>query len=91
MSRGYRCIARVEKTHGIKGEVVAVPANGLLPVLTEGLEVCVVPPLLRKNRWHNVVKVDSFGANGQLISLSDVTTTNDAHELVGKYLLAKTI
>lgn len=88
MSLGYRIIARVEKTHGIKGEVVAVPASGLLPVLTPGLSVCVVPPLLKGSRWHDVLSADTLGT-GQLISLSGVTSTNQAHELVGKYLLVR--
>lgn len=88
MAQGYKRIARVVKTHGIKGEVVAVPAGGLPPVLSQGLEVCVVPPLLRADRWHNVEDVETSEA-GQLIALSGVDDTTAAHELVGKYLLAK--
>lgn len=88
MALGFRCIARVTKTHGIKGEVVAVPAGGLPPVLSQGLEVCVVPPLLRGERWHTIEDVETSDA-GQLIALSGVSDTTAAHELVGKYLLAQ--
>lgn len=88
MAQGYKRIARVVKTHGIKGEVVAVPAGGLPPVLSQGLEVCVVPPLLRGERWHTIEDIETSDA-GQLIALSGVSDTTAAHELVGKYLLAQ--
>lgn len=88
MAQGYRVIARVVKTHGIKGEVVAVPANGLPPVLSQGLEVAIVPPALRSDRWHSVKSVETSEA-GQLVSLTGINNTSEAHELVGRYLLAK--
>lgn len=88
MALGYRRIARVAKTHGIKGEVVAVPAGDLPAVLTPGLEVCIVPPALAGSRFHEVLDVETSDA-GQLISLSDISSTSEAHEIVGKYLLAK--
>lgn len=88
MSQGYKVIARVVKTHGIKGEVVAVPANGLPAVLSQGLNVCVLPPSLRGERWHTVTNLETSEA-GQLVALSGISQINDAHELVGKYLLAK--
>lgn len=67
---------------------MAVPANGLPPVLATGMQVCVVPPALRGPRWHKVKDVESADT-GQLILLSDCESTNAAHELVGKYLLAQ--
>lgn len=76
------------KAHGTKGEVVAVPAGGLPPVLDEGLHVAVVPPALKGSRWHEVVDVESSPA-GQLVSLSGVDDLGAARELAGKYLLAK--
>lgn len=88
MASGYRRIARVAKAHGTKGEVVAVPAGGLPPVLAEGLEVCVVPPALKGPRWHVVEDVESE-ASGQLIALSGVTDLGSARELAGKWLLAR--
>lgn len=88
MALGFTCIARVAKTHGIKGEVVAVPANGLPAVLSEGQTVAVVPPALKGSRWHTIESVETSDA-GQLIALSGITTTSEAHDIVGKYLLAK--
>lgn len=88
MAQGYRCIARVVKAHGIHGEVVAVAAHGLPAVLTPGLNVAVVPPQLKSERWHTVAGVETTEA-GQLVSFADISETNAAHELVGKYLIAR--
>ena len=62
MATGYRVIARVAKAHGSKGEVVAVPAGGLPPLLSEGLQVAVVPPELKGSRWHTVEAVENIGS-----------------------------
>lgn len=87
VAAGYRLIARVVKTHGTKGEVVAVPAGGLPPVLDEGLRVAVVPPALKGSRWHEVRDVESSPA-GQLVSLSGINDLGSAREIAGKWLLA---
>ena len=87
VAAGYRLIARVVKTHGTKGEVVAVPAGGLPPVLSAGLRVAVVPPALKGKRWHKVVDVETSPA-GQLVALSGIRSLGDASELTGKYLIA---
>ena len=87
MAAGYRLIARVVKAHGTKGEVVAVPADGLPPVLDEGLRVAVVPPALKGSRWHEVLDVES-SPSGQLVSLSGVSDLGSAKTLAGKYLMA---
>jgi 16S rRNA processing protein RimM len=83
----YRVIACVTKTHGRKGEVVAVPADGLPLLMREGLRVCVVPPLLKGDRWHEVLDVDD-GPHGQLVALSGVTDQGAASKIVGRSLLA---
>ena len=84
----YRCIARVVKTHGRQGEVVTVPVHGLPSLVSEGLEVAVVPPRLKGSRWHRVTSCSSDDRSGTLVSLSGVSTMGDAEELVGRYLLA---
>ncbi len=83
----YRAIARVTKTHGKRGEVVAVPVHGLPFLLEEGLDVALVPPSLKGNRFHRVVSV-SDQQNGQLVGLTGVTDLNAAEGLVGKTVLA---
>jgi 16S rRNA processing protein RimM len=84
----YRAIARVEKTHGKKGEVVTVPVHGLPPMLREGLEVFPVPPALKGPRSRIVREADE-GRTGQLVSLEGVDDINCAASLVGKVLLAR--
>ena len=69
---------------------MAIAADGLPPVLSEGLDVCVVPPLLRGNRWHTVLSAEGSGRrNGQLVALSSVADISAARELVGRHLLAR--
>lgn len=88
MRERYRCIARVVKPHGNRGEVVTVPVHGLPAVLSEGLRVCVVPPLLKGERWHTVESCSSDDREGQLVSLSGVSSLDAASKIRGRYLLA---
>ena len=89
MRERYRCIARVQKSHGKRGEVVAVPVHGLPAVLAEGLDVCVVPPRLKGDRWFTVESCFDDDREGSLIALSGVDDIGSAKELVGRYLLAR--
>ena len=89
MQARYRLIARVEKTHGRRGEVVTVPVHGLPSLVREGLEVALVPPALRGSRWHRVVSCSSDARSGALVALSGVTTLDAAEGLVGKGVLAR--
>ena len=88
MRERYRAIARVEKTHGRKGEVVTVPVHGLPLVLDTGMEVFVVPPSLKGPRSF-VVTSCSDGPTGQLISLKGVGDLDTASALVSKTLLVR--
>lgn len=85
----FRCIARVEKTHGRRGEVVTVPVHGLPSLVREGLEVAVVPPALRGSRWHTVRSCTGDDRQGSLVALSGVSELGAAEELVGRFLLAR--
>ena len=87
MVKTYRSIARIVKTHGRKGEVVAVPADGLPPLLEEGLTVAVVPPALKGRRSLVVREASGTGA-GQLVSFEGVGDIGAAQKLVDKHLLA---
>lgn len=88
MAVAYRSIARVEKTHGRKGEVVVVPAHGLPLLLRQGLEVVLVPPGLKGPRSH-VVRRCSDATGGQLVALSGIDTLNAAAACVGRTVLAR--
>ena len=88
MADAYRSIARIQKTHGRNGEVVAVPAHGLPLLLREGLVVAVVPPSLKGSRWQRIASCED-GRSGQLVCFEDVHTLGAAEKLVGKTLLAR--
>lgn len=87
MRSDYKIIARVAKAHGKRGEVVAVPAGGLPPLVTKNMKVAVVPPTLKGDRFHKVVSVSTQDA-GQLVLLSGISDRGGAEKLVGRYLLA---
>lgn len=88
MAEAYRSIAHVEKTHGRKGEVVAVPAHGLPLLLRKGLRVVIVPPRLKGPRELEVVSC-SDSSTGQLVRLARIDTIQAASELVGHAVLAR--
>ncbi|MDM8270938.1 ribosome maturation factor RimM [Thermophilibacter provencensis] len=68
---------------------MTVPVHGLPSVVRPGLEVALVPPALRGNRWHTITSVSSDNRAGSLVSLSGVSALGDAEGLVGSYLLAR--
>ena len=89
MRRQWRLIASVAKTHGRMGQIVAVPIHGLPPLLRPDMHVAVLPPMLRTNRYHKVLRVTSEqGSAGQLVCLSDVSDLEVASKLVGCVILA---
>ena len=89
MRERFRAIARVEKTHGRRGEVVTVAVYGLPSLVREGLEVFVVPPALKGPRHHVVTSCSSDDRSGCLVGLSGVGDLRAAEGLVGKTLLAR--
>ena len=82
----YRSVARITKTHGRKGEVVAVPAHGLPPCLETGQTVWPVPPALKGPRSRRVEQAYETD-HGQVVSLSGIETIDAAKRLVGRTLL----
>lgn len=88
MAEAYRSIAHIQKTHGRKGEVVAVPARGLPLLLHEGMRVVIVPPRLKGPREFEVVACTDSDS-GQRILMSRVDSIKDASELVGRTVLAR--
>lgn len=89
MADRYRAIARVEKTHGRRGEVVTVSVHGLPSLVREGLTVVAVPPELRGPRSHRVLSCREDDRSGCLVALSGVGDLRAAEALVGKTLLAR--
>ena len=89
MRTHYKAIARVEKPHGKRGEVVTVPVHGLPPMLREGLEIAIVPPPLKESRWHTVISVTGDERQGSLVRLSGCKNIGDAQAICGCTILAR--
>ena len=87
MFKELKPIARVAKTHGKKGEVVCVPADGLPLLLHVGMCVCILPPELKGKRWYTV-QAASDSSVGQLVQFEEVSNMSYAEELVGKTVMA---
>lgn len=88
MADRYVTIARVVKAHGRRGEVVTVPVRGLPSLIEPSMEVALVPPLLRRDRFHRVVSVQEM-PEGDRVALSGLQGRNDAEEVVGTYVLVR--
>jgi len=84
----FTALARVVKSHGLKGEVAVEPAADLPFVLPLDLEVWFVPPpaTVRAGRVENVRR----GPKGPLLKISGVDDIATAQSLVGTEVLAKT-
>ena len=88
MRTRYWTIARIGRTHGRDGEVVAGVVHSLSPHLHEGLRVWLVPPRLKGPRTLVITGVAAQGERLRL-SLSGVTDMDAASHLVGRSLLAR--
>ncbi len=66
-----------------------VPTDGLPFLLHEGLEVTLVPPLLKGPRSFTVTSC-SNGQGGQLVGFAGVQSLGQAAKLLGKTVLVRT-
>ena len=73
-----------------EGGLSVKPTEGLPFLLTEGMEVTFVPPLLRFSRSSRVVRIEQPGPNKYLVYFEDVSTRSDAEQLEGHFCLVKT-
>jgi len=80
-------LARVVKTHGIKGEVSVAPAADLPFVLPQGVEVWFVPPpaAARGGRVESVRP----GPKGPLVKVSGINDLTTSATLVGCTLMVR--
>ena len=80
-------LARVVKTHGIKGEVSVAPATDLPFAPPIGLEVWFVPPpaSVRTGRIESVRP----GPKGPLVKVSSVNDLTTSHTLLGCSLMVR--
>ncbi|MGN0037669.1 MAG: ribosome maturation factor RimM [Coriobacteriales bacterium] len=84
----YVNIAQVVKTRGLEGKVLVRCTEGLPLCIYEGLEVHVVPPLLRGVRCGAVSSLESWDGSSAVIGIEGLDGIDAAEQLVGRYLLA---
>lgn len=83
MSSQYARIARVVKPYGTSGFFYVEPYSiATLSPLKPGLEVCIVPPMLRQERWSIIEDVKDAR-----VKLSSINSRTDAEDIVARYLL----
>ncbi len=87
MPAPYRRVGRVTKVHGTTGEVVVALADGLSVRDLHDLMVWIVPPPGQVRLY----ALDDLRptSKGILVRLSGVTDAASAHDLVGRWLLAR--
>ncbi|OUP08253.1 PRC-barrel domain-containing protein [Collinsella sp. An2] len=88
MTVRYRNIARVVRTHGRRGEVVAEALRGLPFVVRTGLEVALTPPALKRDRFMTVESVRDQG-DQFVVAFAGIDSLTAAVDIVGCYLLAR--
>lgn len=88
MTVRYRNIARVVRTHGRRGEVVAEALRGLPFLVHPGMSVALTPPALKRDRFCDVLSVRDQ-AGQFVVEFSGIDSLTDAEGIVGCYMLAR--
>ena len=87
--RPHLDIATLLRTKGLNGGLVAKPATGLSFLLSEGLELALVPPVLDAPRKVTVASMARLGNDEALINFEEVEDITTASLLVGCHCLAR--
>lgn len=87
MPAAYKNIARVIRPHGTKGEVLVAPLRGLPLLLEQGMNVCITPPALSRERFSRVEAL-SQTSDGARVAFSCSHDLDVAETLSGCYILA---
>ncbi len=82
-------IAVLTHTKGLKGGLVAHAAAGLPLLLSEGMELALVPPVLDAPRNVHVASVAPCGDDEALVLFDEVPSIEEASPLVGCHCLAR--
>jgi 16S rRNA processing protein RimM len=80
-------LARVARTHGLKGEVAVAPVTDLPFVLPDGLQVWFVPP--RAGVGPGRVEGVRNGPKGPLVKVSGVDDISAAERVVGAMMVTR--
>lgn len=88
MSAPYRRLGRIVKAHGTTGEVTVTQTGGRALVLPLDEDVWIVPPPASGAVPRRIESVRSVPSGG-LVRFSGVETAAEAHDLCGRWLLAR--
>lgn len=88
MPAPYRRLGKITKAHGTRGEVTVAPRDGLSLSLLAGVDVWIVPPPESGAVPRRMSDIRP-GPKGALVRISGIETPAEAHEAVGRYLLAR--
>lgn len=86
MRAPFSRVARITKTHGVHGDVHVVGGRAI-ETFAEA-EVWVVPPLLDGAIARRLTDVRPSGS-GHVVHISGVDSLRDAHDSVGRWILAR--
>lgn len=84
----WTIVAKLYKAKNKEGGLFVSSTKGLPFLLTPGMEVCFVPPVLRVPRYAQVLRIDEVG-DKSLIFFKGISDQNTAEELVGHYCLVR--
>ncbi len=82
-------VAKLTKEKTLEGGLLAHSVQGLPFLLTEGLEVAFVPPIINFPRYATVCQVDHKGNDKYLVFFDEIDSIEMAEKLVGHYCLAR--
>lgn len=84
----WTIVAKLYKAKNKEGGLFVSSTKGLLFLLTSGMEVCFVPPVLRVPRYARVLRIEKVGGKN-LVFFEGVSDQNTAEELMGHYCLVR--
>jgi 16S rRNA processing protein RimM len=87
MPAPYRRLGRITKVHGTQGEVWIAPREDLSSSFLTSHPVWIVPPATSGATARSITDVRP-GPKGWLIRIGGIADAAQAHEVVGRYLLA---
>lgn len=88
MPAPYRRLGRIVKAHGTRGEVSVAARDDLSLSRLEGVDIWIVPPPTSGAIARRITEVRP-GPKGWLVRISGVETPAEAHEVVGRHLVAR--
>ena len=84
----WTIVAKLYKAKNKEGGLFVSSTKGLPFLLTSGMEVCFVPPVLRVPRYARVLRIEKVGGKN-LVFFEGVSDQNTAEELMGHYCLVR--